>query len=76
MIDPYTMERLNAEHLKDLDREAAGLHFSLLARHNRRRALRGVWRRCVSLLSIGAKRIRHSAGQSAGLAGKPAPGDQ
>jgi len=76
MIDLYTVERLNAEHLKDLDREAAGLHFSVLARHNRRRACRGIWRRCISLLSAGAKRIRHSPCQPAGLAGKPAHEDQ
>ena len=40
MLDPYTMEKLNAERLKDLDREAAGLHFSRLARRNRNTAVK------------------------------------
>ncbi|MDJ0721179.1 MAG: hypothetical protein QNJ04_06095 [Desulfobacterales bacterium] len=40
MLDPYTMEKLNAERLKDLDREAAGLHFSRLARRNRHAAVK------------------------------------
>jgi hypothetical protein len=37
MLNPYTMEILNAERLKDLDREAAGLRYSALAHRNRRR---------------------------------------
>ena len=37
MLNPYTMEKLNAERLKDLDREAVGLRYSMLARRNRRR---------------------------------------
>lgn len=40
MLDPYTMQRLNAERLKDVDRDSAGLRFSRLARGNRRSALR------------------------------------
>jgi hypothetical protein len=53
MIDPYTMQRLNAERLKDLDREAAGLHFSCLSRPNRRRTLDAARARLADIL-IGA----------------------
>jgi hypothetical protein len=50
MIDPYTMQRLNAERLKDLDREAAGLRFSRLSRPNRRRALEAARARLAHIL--------------------------
>jgi len=76
MLDPYTMERLNAERLKDLDREAAGLQFSTLARHNRRRILRAVWRRCVCLLTAAAERVGHPPSRHTRLAGRPAHEDQ
>ena len=76
MLNPYTMERLNAERLKDLDREAAGLHFSMLARHNRRRILKSAWRRCVRLLAKAAERVGHTPRQPARLAGRPAHEDQ
>jgi hypothetical protein len=42
MLNPYTMEKLNAERLKDLDREAAGLHLSRLARRHRQATLQAV----------------------------------
>lgn len=42
MLNPYTIEQLNAERLKDLDREAAGLHLSRLARRNRLATLKAV----------------------------------
>jgi hypothetical protein len=60
MMDPYTMQRLNAERLKDLDREAAGLCFSRLARHNRRRALKAARRRLAEILIAAGERIRPS----------------
>ncbi len=37
MLHPYTMEVLNAERLKDLDREAAGLRHSRFVRPKKRR---------------------------------------
>ena len=40
MINPYTIEVLNAERLKDLDRERAELYLASLARPKRRRAYR------------------------------------
>ena len=61
MIDPYTMQRLNAERLKDLDREAAGLCFSRLARPNRRRALNAARLRLAGILIAAGERIRPSA---------------
>jgi hypothetical protein len=42
MLNPYTIEQLNAERLKDLDREADGLHFSRFARRNRQAALKAI----------------------------------
>ena len=42
MLHPYTMEVLNAERLKDLDREAAGLRYRRLVRPKRRRMYRAV----------------------------------
>jgi hypothetical protein len=53
MIDPYTMQLLNAERLKDLDRESAGLRFSCLSRPHRRRAIEGARLRLADIL-IGA----------------------
>ena len=38
MINPYTIEVLNAERLKDLDRERAELYLASLVRPKRRRA--------------------------------------
>ena len=52
MIHPYTMEVLNAERLKDLDREAAGLYYSSLARRNRRRTYRAALVRLGSFLIL------------------------
>ena len=60
MIDPYTMQRLNAERLKDLDRESAGLHFSCLARHNRRSALKAARRRLAAILIGAGNHIQRS----------------
>jgi hypothetical protein len=50
MINPYTIAVLNAERLKDLDREAAGLRYSRLARPARRRIYRAALARLGSLL--------------------------
>lgn len=61
MLAPYTMEKLNAERLKDLDREAAGLRFSSLARHNRQSALHAAKRRLAGLLVSAVQHLRHSA---------------
>ena len=61
MIDPYTMQQLNAERLKDLDREAAGLCFSRLARRNRRRALQAARLRLADILIAAGERLRSSA---------------
>ena len=61
MIDPYTMQRLNAERLKDLDREAAGLCFSRLARRNRQRALKAARLRLADILIAAGERIRPPA---------------
>lgn len=61
MIDPYTMQRLNAERLKDLDRESAGLGFSRLARRNRRRALQAALLQLADILIAVGERIRSSA---------------
>ena len=58
MIDPYTMQRLNAERLKDLDRESVGLGFSRLARRNRRRALKAARLRLAEFLIAAGERIR------------------
>jgi hypothetical protein len=58
MIDPYTMQRLNAERLKDLDREAAGLRFSRLSRPNRRRALEAARARLAGILMGAGNRIK------------------
>jgi len=52
MLNPYTMEKLNAERLKDLDREAAGLHFSRLSRRNRQAALKAVRLRLADILQV------------------------
>ena len=40
MINPYTMEVVNRERLKDLDRELAGLGYSRPARPRKRRRFR------------------------------------
>jgi len=61
MLDPYTMAQLNAERLKDLDREAAGLRFSRLARRNRQSALHAARLRLADLLISAVKYLRHSA---------------
>ena len=60
MINPYTMQRLNAERLKDLDREAAGLHFSRLSRPNRRSALKAARRRLAAILIGTGNHIQRS----------------
>ena len=62
MLDPYTMQRLNAERLKDFDREAAGLCYSRLARHNRRIAIKAVQRRLADFLIAARYRINYLAG--------------
>ena len=63
MLDPYTMQRLNAERLKDLDREAAGLCFSRLARHNRRRALQAARQQLTAILITAGERLKRPAGR-------------
>ena len=60
MLNPYTMEKLNAERLKDLDREAAGLHFSRLAYRNRQAALEAARLRLADLLVTAGDRIKRS----------------
>jgi hypothetical protein len=60
MIDPYTMEKLNAERLKDLDREATGLHLSRLARRNRHAAFKTARLRLADFLITMGDRIKHS----------------
>jgi hypothetical protein len=70
MIDPYTMQRLNAERLKDLDRESAGLHFSCLARSNRRRALEAARRRLAALLLGAGNRIQRLPAHHSGRCSK------
>jgi len=68
MIDPYTMQRLNAERLKDLDRESAGLRFSCLAHPNRRRAIEAARRRLANfLIGAGNRRKRLQAHHSGRL---------
>ena len=64
MINPYTMERLNAERLKDLDREAAGLRYSSLARRNRRRIYRAALARLGNLLIATGALIKQRADQA------------
>lgn len=51
MLDPTTMQLLNAERLKDIDREAAGLCYSRLARRNRKRVFNAARLRLVNLLT-------------------------
>lgn len=60
MLDPYTLEKLNAERLKDLGREAAGLHFSRLARRNRHAAFNAARLRLAELLISAGTRIKYS----------------
>jgi hypothetical protein len=62
MLNPYTMEKLNAERLKDLDREAVGLHFSRLARRNRQAGFKAVRLRLARLL-IAARNRGQNRGQ-------------
>jgi hypothetical protein len=71
MLNPYTMAKLNAERLKDLDREAAGLHFSRLARRNRQAALKAVRLRLGDLLITVGDRIKHSVDQNTRLLNGP-----
>jgi hypothetical protein len=71
MLNPYTMEKLNAERLKDLDREAAGLHFSRLARRNRQAALNTVRLRLADLLITAGDRIKHSVDRNTRLLNGP-----
>lgn len=67
MLNPYTMEKLNAERLKDLDREAAGLHFSRLARRNRQAAFQAIRLRLADLLIVARERLKHSVGRNTRL---------
>lgn len=61
MINPYTIEVLNAERLKDLDREAAGLRYSRLARPARQRIYRAALARLGSLLIAAGIFLRQKA---------------
>ena len=67
MLNPYTMEKLNAERLKDLDREAAGLHFSRLARRNRQSAFQAVRLRLAHLLIAARELLKHSVDRNSRL---------
>lgn len=71
MFNPYTMEKLNAERLKDLDREAAGLHFSRLARRNRHAALEAARLRLAELLVTAGDRIKRSVDRNTRLLNNP-----
>lgn len=64
MLNPYTMEVLNAERLKDLDREAAGLAYSRLARHERQRICRAALARLGSFLITTGGLIKQWADQN------------
>lgn len=64
MLNPYTMEVLNTERLKDLDREAAGLAYSRLARHKRQRLYRAALARLGSLLIATGGLIKQWADQN------------
>ena len=75
MLNPYTMAKLNAERLKDLDREAAGLHFSRLARRNRQAALEAVRLRLAHLLVSAGDRIKCSVGRNTRLLSGPVQKD-
>ena len=75
MLNPYTMEKLNAERLKDLDREAAGLHFSRLAYRNRQAALEAVRLRLAHLLVSAGDRINCSVGRNTRLLSGPVQKD-
>jgi hypothetical protein len=72
MLDPYTMQLLNAERLKDLDREAAGLCFSRLARRNRKRAGREARLRLARLLISTGERIKGSLEENTRCLSAPA----
>ena len=65
MLNPYTMEKLNAERLKDLDREASGLNFSRLARRNRHAALKAARLLLADLLITAGERIAHPLSHNA-----------
>lgn len=71
MLNPYTMEKLNAERLKDLDREAAGLHFSRLARRNRHAVFQAVRLRLADLWIAARERLKHSVDRNARLLSGP-----
>ena len=75
MLSAYTMEKLNAERLKDLDREAAGLHFSRLARRNRQAALEAVRLRLADLLITAEDRIKRSVDRNTRLLSGPVQKD-
>jgi hypothetical protein len=60
MLDPYTMQRLNAERLKDVDRASAGLMLSRLARRNRRKALTAARLRLTAMLIGTGERIQRA----------------
>ncbi len=60
MLDPYTMQQLNAERLKDVDRESAGLQFSRLTRCNRRKALTAARLRLAAMLIGAGERIKRA----------------
>ena len=60
MLDPYTMQRLNAERLKDVDRDSAGLQFSRLARRHRRKVLTAARLRLAAMLIGTGERIKRA----------------
>lgn len=67
MFNPYTIEKLNTERLKDIDREAAGLHRSRLARRHRKAALNTVRLRLADLLITAGDRIKRSVDRNTRL---------
>jgi hypothetical protein len=75
MLNPYTMAKLNAERLKDLDREAAGLHLSRLARRHRQETLEAVRLRLAHLLVSTGDRIKRSVDRNTRLLSGPVQKD-
>ena len=75
MLNSYTMEKLNTERLKDLDREAAGPHFSRLARRNRQAALEAARLRLADLLITTGDRIKRSVDRNTRLLSGPVQKD-
>ena len=64
MLHPYTMEVLNAERLKDLDREAVGLYYRNRARRARRQTFRAMIARLGNFLIATGGVIKQWADQT------------